>query len=444
LPNREKRVLFTFIPELMPGGERILLAGAVSTPSQFAGGKVVAPLDDITVIEVDNWMAAPSAGAVLADNGANVIKVEPLGGDPMRDKGRPAKIAGEAGDYDFQFDVDNRGKRSIALALDTSAGIEVLHKLIASADVFLCNLLTHRQQRFGLDPETLHGLNPGLVHATLTGYGTTGPDAWRPGYDVTAFFGRSGLYDAMREGEQGEVPMARPAQGDHTTGLALFGAMVSALRLRDRTGEGQIVETSLYETAVWTQSSDFGVTAVDNAPVRRRARHEMILPLANRYPCGDGHWLVLNMPDPSAWPKFCGVIGREDWLQDQRFETPKGRFQHMRELVDGIDAVLITKSRDEWGVIFDKEGLIWGPVLSLHEVSLDPQANAIGLFPTLSHELIGDYRTVNTPFRIHTADIGPKAPAPDLGQHSEEVLQQLGLTDDDIESLVNSGAIGNT
>lgn len=403
---------------------------------------MVAPLDDITVIEVGNWMAAPSAGAILADNGANVIKVEPLSGDPMRGRGRPAKLPGEAGDYDYQFDVDNRGKRSIALALDTSAGIQVLHELISKADVFLCNLLTHRQKRFGLDPETLHGLNQRLVHATLTGYGTTGPDAWRPGYDVTAFFGRSGLYDAMREGEQGEVPMARPAQGDHTTGLALFGAIMSALRLVERTGEGQTVETSLFETAVWTQASDFGVTAVDNAPVRRRARHEMLLPLANRYPCGDGHWLVLNMPEPSAWPKFCKVIGLEDWLQDERFETPKGRFQHMRELVEGIDAVLMTRSRDEWGAIFDAEGLIWGPVLSLHEVSQDSQAAAIGLFPTLTHAEIGEYRTVNTPFRIHTADIGPKTPAPSLGQHSEEILRQIGLNDNDIKSLIKAGALG--
>ena len=130
--------------------------------------------------------------------------------------------------------------------------------------------------------------------------------------------------------------------------------------------------------------------------------------------------------------------------KDERFETPKGRFQHMRELVDGIDEVMMTRSRDEWGVILDKEGMIWGPVLSLHEVSRDPQAQAIGLFPTLSHGVIGDYRTVNTPFRIHTADVGPKTPAPELGQHNEEVLKHLGLTDDDIKSLIASGAIGNT
>ena len=182
---------------------------------------MAAPLDDVAVLEIDNWMAAPSAGAVLADMGARVIKIEPISGDPMRGMSRPVK--GERfdeafKDYDFQFDVDNRGKESIAVALDQPEGADLVRQLATKSDIFMCNLLTKRQTKFGLDPESLFKVNPKLVHATLTGYGTSGPDAWRPGYDVTAFFGRSGLYDSMREGDDGLVPMARPAQGDHTTG----------------------------------------------------------------------------------------------------------------------------------------------------------------------------------------------------------------------------------
>ena len=150
---------------------------------------MAAPLDDVKVIEVDSWMATPSAGAILADLGADVIKVEPLDGDPARGFSRPAKLPPEIKDYDFQFDVDNRGKRSIAVDLGSPQGQEVVHRLIADADVFMCNLLIHRQERFGLDPATVTAVNPRIVHATLTGYGTTGPEAWRPGYDVTAFFG---------------------------------------------------------------------------------------------------------------------------------------------------------------------------------------------------------------------------------------------------------------
>ena len=342
---------------------------------------MAAPLDDISVITIESWMAAPSASAILADLGADVIKVEPLTGDPMRGLSRPAKVEGAFKSYDLQFDVDNRGKRSIAVALDTDAGADLVQRLVAGADIFMCNLLTHRQASFGLDPANLLKINPKLVHATLTGYGTTGPEAKRPGYDVTAFFGRSGLYDASREGDDGTVPMARPAQGDHTTGLAMVGAILAALRLAERTGKGQVVETSLFETAVWTQATDYGVTAVDRAPVRRRARHQMLdahrepLSVRRRQMGRAQHAGRIGMAAPGK------VIGREQWLTDERFKDARCRYQNMAELVDGVDKALSIKSRDEWGAIFDANGLIWGPVLALHEVAMDPHADAIGLFP---------------------------------------------------------------
>ncbi len=401
-----------------------------------------APLEGITIIEVDSWMAAPSAAAILADLGAEVIKIEPLSGDAMRNLSRPLKIDSKFADYDFQFDVDNRGKRSITLALDQDAGVEVAHRLIETADVFLCNLLIQRQKKYRLDPESLLAINPKLVHATLTGYGTTGPDAWRPGYDVTAFFGRSGLYDAMREGDEGDVPQARPAQGDHTTGLALTTAILGALRLAERTGEGQVVETSLYETAIWTQASDFAVTAVDTAPVRRRARHEMLTPTANRYRCGDNKWVVFNMLDAGAWERFCRALGREDWLEDPRFADGKGRYRHMAELVDGVDATLAQKTRDEWGKIFDEAGLIWGPVLTLDETASDPHAHAIGVFPEIEHPTLGAYRTVNVPFRFTTADVRPRGPAPALGADTQAVLERAGLTPEEIDALRSSRTVG--
>ncbi len=403
---------------------------------------MAAPLDDVTVIEIDNWMAAPSAGAALADLGANVIKIEPLSGDPMRSMGRPAKLEGPLQGYDFQFDVDNRGKRSMAIALDTDEGAALVRRLCRGADVFLCNLIARRQKRFGLDPASLFAENPKLVHATLTGYGTEGPEAWRPGYDVTAFFGRSGLYDALREGEHGAVPMARPAQGDHTTGLALLGAILAGLRMAERTGQGQVVETSLFETAIWTQASDFAVTAMDKAPVRRRVRHELITPTANRYPCGDGRWIVLNAPGEPAWRALCSVLGREDWLADERLATVKGRFDHMAEIVSGIDEALSGRGRDEWGVLFDQAGLIWGPVLALHEVASDDQAAALGLFPTIEHPQRGPYRTVAVPMRFHTAEVGPRGPSPELGAHTTEVLAGAGFSPAEIADLAARGVLG--
>lgn len=404
-----------------------------------------APLEDITVIAIDSWMAAPSTGAIMADMGARVIKIEPLSGDPMRDSGRAPKIEDEAlKAYDFQFDVDNRGKESVCVDLTKPEGIKVVHKLCEQADVFLCNLLNQRQKKYQLDPDTLFAINPKLVHATLTGYGTTGPEAWRPGFDVTAFFGRSGLYDSMREGADGLVPMARPAQGDHTTGLALFGSIMAALRMAEKTGQGQAVETSLYETAVWTQATDYATTANDAAPVRQRARDELFLPTANRYPCGDGKWVVFNMPEPRYWPVFCKAIGKPEWLEDERLADVRSRFRLMHELVPAIDAVLATKSRDEWGKIFDEAGIIWGPVLGLHEVATDGQAEAINLFPGMEHAELGPYKTVNIPMRFTNAEVKPRATAPELGANTRGALEQAGFSQADIASLAEAGVINQS
>jgi len=403
---------------------------------------VSAPLEDITIVEVDNYMAAPSTGAILADLGARVIKVEPLGGDPMRGIGRPAKIDGPLKDYDFGFDVDNRGKQSIAVALDAPEGARIVRHLVKDAQVFLCNLLPHRQERFGLDPDALLAINPRLVHATLTGYGTDGPDALRPGYDVTAFFGRSGIYDAMRDGDEGDVPMARPAQGDHTTGLALLSGILAALRLAEKTGQGQVVETSLYESAIWTQATDFGVTAVDRAPVRRRSRHNMLSPMANRYPCGDGKWIVLNTLGVGAFERFCEAVDRTGWLEDERFADPSSRYKNMPALVDVMDELLRTKSRDAWGRILDDAGLVWGPVLTLDEVAQDAQAEAIDMFPEIEHPERGAYRSVRAPLRIRGASIRPQGPAPEIGQHTRSVLKGAGFSDTEIDELSRRGVVG--
>lgn len=387
------------------------------------------PLDDVTVIEIDSWMAAPSSGAILADLGARVIKIEPLSGDPMRNMGRTPKIDDPVKEHDFQFDIDNRGKESVQLDLTKPEAIEIVNQLCARSEVFLCNLLMKRQQKYKLDPPSLLQVNPRLVHATLTGYGTTGPDAWRPGYDVTAFFGRSGLYDAMREGDDGLVPMARPAQGDHTAGLALVGAILAGLRQAERTGEGQVVETSLYETAVWTQATDYSVTAVDRAPLRKRARHEQLSATANRFPCSDGKWIVLNMPEAFWWPTVAKALGKPAWAEDERFKEARDRYRAMDTLIPMMDEVFATRTRDEWGAIFDEHGVIWGPVLGLHEVAQDPQAEAIDLFPSLSlenDEGRSSYRTVRNPLRFQSADVLPERPSPALGADTHRVLEELG------------------
>jgi crotonobetainyl-CoA:carnitine CoA-transferase CaiB-like acyl-CoA transferase len=235
--------------------------------------------------------------------------------------------------------------------------------------------------------------------------------------------------------------MARPAQGDHTTGLALVGAILGGLRLAERTGVGQVVETSLYETAVWTQASDYATTAVDHAPVRQRSRENMLLPTANRYPCGDDKWVVFNMPQASGWAKLCKALGQEAWLEDERFVDARSRYQNMPVLVPLIDGALASKTRDEWGAIFDAAGIIWGPVLGLHEVATDPQAAAINLFPSINDEEIGDYRTVSIPMRFKTADVRPRGRSPKIGEHTRSVLTEFGFDTATIDNLLAGNII---
>ena len=398
----------------------------------------VGPLDGVRVVEISSWMAAPSAGAILADMGADVVKVEPLTGDVVRNMSRKAKGAPE---IDHSFHMDNRGKRSIAIALDRPDGSEIVRRLIDRADVFLCNLLAHRQERYGLDPATVHGRSPRVVHATLSGYGLVGPDAARPGFDVTTFFGRGSITDAMTE-PAGVAPMPRPAQGDHTTGIAMVAAILAGLRVADKTGVGPVVDVSLFATAAWTMASDLAPTLVDGAPVTKRDRHHLITPLGNRFRCADDRWIILNMPEVRWWAPFCTTIERPEILDDERFLTVKDRFDNMAALIDIIDEAMATKTLAEWGRIFDDAGLIWGPASTIDELARDPQAEAIGLFPTIEHPE-GAFRTVAAPMRITGADIRPRGPAPALGADTVNVLAEIGYSTDEAAALSEAGVVGH-
>ena len=397
------------------------------------------PLDGISVIEVANWVAAPSACAIMSDLGADVIKIEPLQGDAMRGMFRPARSQTRQGTIDTGFHLDNRGKRSVAISIDKPEGAELVKRLVADADVFVTNLMPKRQARFGLDAAAIQKVNDQIVHATLTGYGTVGPDADRAGFDVTAFFGRGAVIESMAEEGQ-DAPYPRPGQGDHITGLSLLAAVLAALRMVETTGTGQVVNVSLFGTSTWTMATDLSAVLVDGREPTKRDRRHMTSALANRYLCRDGRWILLNMPDAQWWAKFCQAISNQSLADDPRFQTPKGRYDNMPELVDAVSDVLGQKNLSEWLEIFDRAGLIMAPAASLTELADDPQAAATDMYPsiTVSEE---DIRTVAVPFKIEGANISPRGRGPEVGEHTSQVLSSLGLSSEEIDHLASEGVI---
>ena len=385
-------------------------------------------------------MAGPSAAAILADLGADVVKVEPLKGDTVRGGSRQPRKADGVVQVDAPFQVDNRGKRSIAVAIDRPEGAAVIQRLAANVEVFLCNLLPHRQSRFGLDPASLLALRPTLVHATFSGYGSSGPDVNRPGFDVTTFFARGSLTDSMAEPGM-PPPWPRPAQGDHTSSLALVAGILAALRLAERTGEGQVLDCNLLATAAWTQATDLSSALVDGHQPGKRDRRHQVGALSNRFLCKDDRWIMLNMTEGRYWPMFCNAIDRPELARDGRFVSIKTRFDNMTVLTDMLDEVFRTRTMTAWGEAFDAANLIWGPVATLVELANDPQAEAIGMYPTIDHPA-GRFRTIAAPMFIRGADIEPRGRAPELGEHTSEILLAAGYTEDEVATLHADGVIG--
>jgi len=398
-----------------------------------------APLSGITVIEAANYVAAPAAGALLADLGANVIKVEPPGGEVMRGvvpTGGPGNLP-----FNFLFEVENRGKKSVTIAMDAPGGPQLLLRLLADADVFLTNFMAPRLEKFGLTPEAALAANPRLVYVSVTGYGISGPDAARPGFDFSAFWTRSGIMSLVGHPDSPPV-LSRIAQGDHTTGINAVAATLAALRLRDLTGEGQVVEVSLQQTGAYTIATDLSRALLDGAQPKVMDRTAPDNPLFNTYPTRNGQWLLLvhMTPDP-YWPKLCAALGLDALADDASCATMAGRRAQGRELAAVIERAFLQDDLANWAAKLDAHGLIWAPRTELPEVIADPALRERGTFQPLETPN-GTFETVGTPFVIRGADVRVRGMASEPGADTAATLSAAGLSEEEVAELAAKGVFG--
>jgi crotonobetainyl-CoA:carnitine CoA-transferase CaiB-like acyl-CoA transferase len=383
---------------------------------------VTGPLVGIKVVELGVWVAAPAAGGILADWGADVVKIEPPSGDPARMFGRMLQI--ESGENP-PFEMDNRSKRSIVLDLTTAEGQRVAFELLTGADVFVTNVRPGALARLGLDFEAVARRNPRLVYGLITGYGMTGQDADRAAYDVAAFWARSGLADLLtRPGDT--PPFQRGGMGDHSVAMTLAGAVCAALVARQNTGSGQLVTTSLYRQGAYTVSFDLNTLLLTGRQIAMGQRESMGNPCMNNYAAGDGRrfWIV-GLQGDRHWPALCRAVGRTNWLDDSRFATARARAANGAVLIAELDVLFAAKPLAEWAEIFAAEpDFFWSPVNSIEDVLADDQFHAAG-----GVVYVPDGESTQ-PMVATPADFGgtpaePRSVAPGLGQHTDEILAEL-------------------
>lgn len=384
------------------------------------------PLDGIRVIELCQWVAGPAAAGIMADWGADVIKVEAPGGDPQR---RIFASVGVAGDLpNPTFAQDNRGKRSVVLDLTNDDGRHRFEQLLTSADVFVTNLRPDALDRLDLAPDRVHDRHPQLIVAALSGYGSVGPARDIAGYDIGAFFGRSGL--SRTNSPKDEPPIfVRSGVGDHITGMSTAMGVLGALFQRTRTGRGRVVETSLFATGMYAGSWDLGVQLTFGRLSSLRPRERVVTPLVNSYRAADDRWFFLiGLEAARHFPNLVAAIDRPELLDDERFASAVGIAEHAESLIALLDEVFATEPLDVWASRFEANDVWWAPCQTMADVAADPQADALGVFLD-THDPAADpsvrMRTVASPVRFDgEAPVAP-GPVPRLGEHTDEILAEL-------------------
>ncbi len=396
-------------------------------------------LKGVKVVEVASWLFAPSCGSILADWGADVIKVESAknGGDPYRG-------FFNTGDVNATLELANHGKRSIGLDLSSGAGREALLKIVADADVFVTSLLPGRRQHLGLDIDDIRSVNGAIIYVRASGYGPRGPDADTGGFDVAAAWSRSGIAQFITP-ENAEAPVPPPGGiGDCVGGLTGAGAIAGALYKRERTGQPSVIDVSLLHSSLWMSATVLSLmaSAGDDGPVMKHTRRtEVRNPLMNTYKTSDGRWIWMAVlqPDPH-WPSFCEHIERPELVTDPRFLDFQARMENNRELIAILDETFACHDLATWKRKLRGFQGVWDPVQSPEEALRDPQVLE-NHYLTAGAEPGPSLQLISSPVQFDEMPLTEVPRAPEYGQHTEEILLEAGLNWEQIGKLKDGGHV---
>ncbi len=391
------------------------------------------PLDGVRVIELAHVMAGPVCGLMLADLGADVVKVERPTGDPTR-KFVPPEQGGEAA----AFLMLNRNKRGIALDIKSADGRDVLLRLLGDADVLIENYRPGSLARLGLDYASLEADFPELIYCSITGYGSSGPMAEEGGLDLVAQ-GYSGIMSITGEGEGRPPVKVGVPLTDISAGILAALGVVSALHRRNQTGRGQQVETSLFEAGLLTTFWQAAIAlATGKSPGPMGSAHPLSAPY-EAFRTADG-WITLGTPTQTNWERLPGVLGMPELLDDERFADNAGRLEHRQVLVDLVQKRLLQQGAADWLAALGAAGIPAGPVLSVGEALHHPQSLARGMLTNVDHPTAGRVPTIGPPIKLSESPASVRGPAPQFGQHTRQVLSEAGYDKAEIEAMLSSGA----
>lgn len=380
-------------------------------------------LEGLKVVEMSTWVAGPGCAAIMADWGAEVIKVESAAGDATRtfypdtaeSPGNPI------------FTMENRGKRGIVLDTGSAEGREALLRLLETADVFINNLRPGALDRAGLDYESVKARAPRLIYASITGVGLQGSERDLPAFDLTAFWTKSGVAHQTIPSDQ-EPFTCRPGFGDHTTALALCSAVLAALHERHQTGKGRLVECSLLRTAAYAIGWDFSLQLRYGEAPRAQPKDDRPSPISGFFRTADDRWVCIVPRGPACFPAIMRLIGRPDVLDDSRYDRPIADLTLVREVRAWVEAAISRLGFAEAAAALTAADLIWAPMASLAEVAASEQATASGCFVEVEDGWGGAFRSPATPARFPEGAPRPGRAAPKLGEHTQEVLAEIGAT----------------